>query len=86
VGRFASAFRPRRQPLPERVGEQVIAEYVRFREQARVASTYDQAMPYPPPCLLNRKERKEQYELLLGLRSALPPNRSSDATAQSEPT
>jgi hypothetical protein len=68
VAKFASGFRSRRQALPKRVGEQVIAEYERFREQARVASTYDQAMPYPPPCLLNGKERKEQYELLLGLR------------------
>jgi hypothetical protein len=64
----------------------VIAEYERFREQARVASTYDQAMPYPPPCLLNQSERKEQYELLLGLRSALPSIRSGDATAESKPT
>jgi hypothetical protein len=48
VGKFASAFRSRRQPLSERAGEQVIAEYERFREHARVASTYDQAMPHPP--------------------------------------
>jgi hypothetical protein len=74
-GKFASAFRSRRQRLPERVGEQVIAEYERFREQVRVASTYDEAMPYAPPCLLTRRERKEQYELLLGLRTLLSPKR-----------
>jgi hypothetical protein len=81
VGKFASAFRSRRQPLSERVGEQVIAEYERFREHARVASTYDQAMPYPPPCLLNRKQRKEQYELLLGLRSAQASEKAVDSDA-----
>jgi hypothetical protein len=71
VGKFASGFRSRRKPLPERVGEQLIAEYERFRRHSQVASPYDDAMPYSPPCLLSRKERKQQYELLLGLRSAL---------------
>jgi hypothetical protein len=75
VDKFASGFRSRRKPLPERVGEQLIVEYDRFRRHSQAASTYDQAMPYPPRWLLNRKERKEQYELLLGLGSALSPKR-----------
>ena len=56
-GRVGSDNRSRRRPLPERVGKQVIEEYERFREHARVASTYDQAMPYLPPCLLNGMSR-----------------------------
>lgn len=71
-GKFASAFRSRREPLPKAVSDQVIATYKRFRARrsSKVATTYVEAMPCPPPHV--EQHRRERYELRCGLRSALP--------------
>ena len=45
----SSAFRSRRVPLASEVGAQLIAVYKRFRATAKVARSYEEAMPYPPP-------------------------------------
>lgn len=80
VSKFASKFRSRREPLPKRIGEQVIAEYEKFRRRhSQVAITYHEAMPYPPPCLVNRKKRKERYDRLLGRLSLAPQSKRRKA-------
>jgi hypothetical protein len=61
-GRFASKFRTRREPLPEKVADQVIACYERRRQLAPTsdfAVTYEQALPCDPPCI--DRKRKETY-------------------------
>ena len=70
AGKFASAFRSRRDPLSKEISNQVIATYKRFRARhsSKVARTYVEALPYPPPRV--EQYRREQYELRCGLRSA----------------
>jgi hypothetical protein len=61
VGRFASAFRSRRQPLAGEVGVQVLSTYQQFRHGAgEVAKRYDQAMPHSPPRI--EQDRASRYE------------------------
>jgi len=60
VAKFASAFRTRREPLPESVGEHVVSVYSQFRKgAANIASRYDEAMPYPPPKI--EEDRRARY-------------------------
>jgi hypothetical protein len=76
LGKFASAFRSRRQALPEHVGAQVLSTYRHFRERgAEVASHYVQAMPYPPPCV--EQDRAARYALMLS-RRRMTVSQSSD--------
>jgi hypothetical protein len=72
AGKFASAFRSRREPLPKAISDQVIATYKRFRARhsSKVARTYVEALPYPPPRV--EQHRRELYELRCGLLSASP--------------
>lgn len=61
VSRFASAFRSRRSPVAGEVGTAIIACYRKYRMASRIAKTYADAMPNPPPILeTNRKKRYEQ--------------------------
>jgi hypothetical protein len=61
LGKFASAFRSRREPLPVEVAAQVLSTFNQFRkETAEVASSYDEAMPYPPPKV--EQDRAARYE------------------------
>jgi hypothetical protein len=58
VARFASAFRSRRTPVAGEVGAAIIACYRLRRTRARVAKTYTDAMPHPPPIIeFNREKR-----------------------------
>jgi hypothetical protein len=63
VGRFSSAFRSRRVPLAGQVGVQLTAVYRRFRANtAKVARSYEEAMPYPPPHI--ERDRASRYKVL----------------------
>ena len=64
VGRIASKFRSRRQPLPADVGRQLVAAYRSFRERgATVARCYTDALPFPPPRI--DRDRERTYASLL---------------------
>ncbi len=59
VARFSSAFRSRRRPVAGEIGQEIIACYDRYRQPANIASTYIEAMPYPPP--LVERDREKRY-------------------------
>lgn len=62
ISRFASAFRSRRLPLAGAVGAAVIACYRKWRTGNRVAKTYAEAMPNPPPMI--ELDRKKRYQAI----------------------
>jgi hypothetical protein len=62
VARFSSAFRSRRVPLAGEIGAQIVSVYKRFRRVADVASSYEKAMPYPPPLI--ERDRRSRYNAL----------------------
>ncbi|WP_424990935.1 hypothetical protein [Fluviibacterium sp. S390] len=64
VAQFSSKFRSRRRPLPDRVGQEVLEVYHRFRANgAAVAQAYEDALPFPPPC--SDRDREATYQRLL---------------------
>jgi hypothetical protein len=74
VSRFASAFRSRRSPVAGEIGTAIVACYRGRRTSARVAKTYTDAMPHPPPTIeLNREQR---YRAIRKMRCSSAPARS----------
>jgi hypothetical protein len=65
IGKFASAFRSRREPLNGEIGAHVLSVYKRFRKSGEVARSYEQAMPYPPPKI--ERDRVSRYNVLRSL-------------------
>jgi hypothetical protein len=63
ISRFASAFRSRRRPLAGEVGAQVLAVYEQFRKIGKVATRYEQALPYAPPMI--EGDRIARYNWLI---------------------
>jgi hypothetical protein len=64
-GKFASAFRTRREPLTEEIASEMIRVYEGRRQsvkQADLATTYEQALPVNPPCI-DRSRRKTYRRL-----------------------
>jgi hypothetical protein len=62
-GGLSSRFRSRARPLPPDMAREVIAVYDRLRATApagALATTYDEALPYPPPCIDD--DRKATYQ------------------------
>jgi len=54
MGKFASKFRSRREPLPEAIAHELIGVYEAARRSAareNLATTYEQALPVNPPCI-----------------------------------
>jgi hypothetical protein len=74
VARFASAFRSRRSPVAGDVGAAIIACYRRRRTPARVAKTYEDAMPHPPPII--ERSREQRYRAIRKMRGPSAPVRS----------
>lgn len=66
MGRFSSRFRARRRPLPADVAQAVVRRYEKLAKRApksAIASTYDEALPYPPPVIST--SRPQDYRALL---------------------
>lgn len=66
MGKFASKFRSRREPLPGPIAEEVVTVYESMRESggdAVLATKYEQALPVDPP-LIDRKRRTTYRQLL----------------------
>lgn len=66
MGRFASKFRTRREPLPEPVADALVEVYEATRRRlgsAAVATRYEQALPVNPP-KIDRSRRKTYAGLL----------------------
>lgn len=67
VGRFASKFRSRREPLPANLAGSVLAMFQRAGAGAsaprRLAQSYEEALPYYPPKIDH--SRRETYDRLL---------------------
>ncbi|HEY9719758.1 MAG TPA: hypothetical protein V6C69_19925 [Trichormus sp.] len=68
VGRFASKFRTRREPLPEPIAARLVAVYSAARRSVSnpklmLAQTYEQALPVNPP-KVDRQRRATYRELL----------------------
>ncbi|MEM9882612.1 MAG: hypothetical protein AAF800_06825 [Planctomycetota bacterium] len=59
VAQFASCFRSRRRPIPAAVAAEVIRVWEAKRNEAYLATSYEQAMPYPPNLI--DKHRHENY-------------------------
>lgn len=60
MGRFASAFRSRRQPLPARVANALVRRWETLRKRAARSDfirTYEQALPFAPPMVDHDRER-----------------------------
>jgi hypothetical protein len=63
LGKFASKFRSRVQPVSEGVGKEILSVYRRFRESgARIATPYLEAMPFTPPTV--QEDRARRFESL----------------------
>jgi hypothetical protein len=64
VAKFASKFRSRRTPVSEPLARQILSVYrtCRATEKA-IATSYEQALPFPPPLLDNN--RATSYEKLI---------------------
>jgi hypothetical protein len=65
MGKFASKFRTRREPLPEAVAHELINVYEEMRRSVlspQVATTYEQALPVNPPCI--DRSRRQTYSRL----------------------
>jgi hypothetical protein len=70
VARFSSRFRSNRTPLPSNVALELSSVYRRHERSAgtaSVATSYEQALPYPPP-LVDRNRKKTYADLLSSLR------------------
>jgi hypothetical protein len=66
MGRFSSAFRSRRAPLPADTARAVFGAYRRLTDEATAdafARSYIDALPYPPPSIDRTRERS--YRRLL---------------------
>jgi len=60
---LASRFRSQTHPLSPDLANEVIAVYERLRAaapDAAIARTYDEALPYPPPCPDRNREATYQ--------------------------
>jgi hypothetical protein len=65
-GQFRSNFRSRRQPLPGAIATQIARVYAARRRSAppsAICSSYDQALPWPPPKI--DRARKSTYDRLI---------------------
>jgi hypothetical protein len=65
MGKFASKFRSRREPLPESIAHELIGVYEASRKSAgsdQLATTYEQALPVNPPCI--DRSRRQTYSRL----------------------
>jgi hypothetical protein len=80
MGRFASKFRSRKDPLPVDVAAELVLAYNRARRSASrravLARTYEEALPCVPP-LVDRSRRKTYRSL----RAALVPSERLAKTA-----
>jgi hypothetical protein len=68
MGKFASKFRSRRQPLPDAIAAAFIRCYDASRKRSlvkphSVAQSYEQALPVNPPCV--DRNRRRTYRRLL---------------------
>lgn len=73
MGRFASKFRTRRQPLPDPCARQLVSVWNAHRRKAKpsdFADIYTEALPYDPPKI--DRHRRNTYE---GLLATLTPDR-----------
>lgn len=61
VARFSSAFRSRRTPVAGVIGSAIIACYRKHRKPARVAKSYVDAMPNPPPLIERHRRKRYRY-------------------------
>jgi hypothetical protein len=51
-GRLSSKFRSRREPVPQEIGREITESYyilIKSVDRNLLASTYTEALPYPPP-------------------------------------
>lgn len=63
MAKFASAFRTRRVPVAGEIGLAIVKTYATFRrKQENIASTYADAMPWPPPLI--EADRLKRYRTL----------------------
>jgi hypothetical protein len=65
MGKFASKFRSRREPLEEKIAREVIqvfAEHLLASPPEALATSYIDALPYPPPVI--DTDRRATYECL----------------------
>src|SRR5262249_8563363 len=62
-GKFARAFRARREPLPGSIAAALVAVYESARRSGQFASRYEDALPVNPP-LIDRKRRSTYRRLL----------------------
>lgn len=77
-GRFSSAFRSRRTPLPATVADEVVRVFDRKRAKAKsdaLAASYVDALPYPPKLPDGNRETT-----LAGLRAAANGSRSKKSS------
>ena len=65
VGRFASKFRSRREPLPVQLAAALTTafEHATSGARNRIARTYEEALPYNPPKIDH--SRRQTYDALL---------------------
>jgi hypothetical protein len=67
VGKFASKFRSRREPLPAQLAAAVATAFEHATTgsavRKRIASTYEEALPYNPPKIDH--SRRQTYDRLL---------------------
>jgi len=70
MGKFASKFRTRCEPLSERMAKQLVAAYERRLRRGRsvLAQAYEEALPVAPPLVDNRR-RRTYRDLLAKARS-----------------
>ena len=72
MGKFASKFRSRREPLPDAIAREMVAVYESMRKsggEKALATKYEQALPVNPP-LIDRKRRTTYRKLLANAKGA----------------
>jgi len=77
VGRFASSFRSRREPLPEQIGNSLLRRWRQLVEQADTgafAERYEEALPYLPNTVI--RDRLRSYRETSGMKIAPKSGRS----------
>lgn len=65
VGKFSSRFRSRKEPLPPAVAAELVRMWETASRTARRATTYVDALPYPPERPLYGTARRDRYAELL---------------------
>jgi hypothetical protein len=58
VAQFVSAFRSRRSPVAGEIGAAIISCYKKRRIPTRIAKTYVDVMPTPPPLVERNREKR----------------------------